>query len=944
MPPARTFPLAALLFAALAALAAVAAAPRPAVAAAVPHLAIRHRALANGLEVYSVEDHASPTVAIQVWYRVGSKDDPPGRSGFAHLFEHMMFKRTANMPSEMFDRLTEDVGGYNNATTRSDVTLYYEVVPSRYLQTLLWAEADRLATLQVDEAAFGSERDVVKEEYRQRVDASPYGALYFIYLPQSSFRVHPYRRPGIGSLADLDAATLADVQQFHRTFYRPDDAVLVVVGDFQPAQLDGWVDRYFAPIPRPELPLPRVDVKEPPRQQERREVRYRPNVPLPAVAVSFLVPPAASPEAPVARVTEALLSEGTSSRLQQSLVYAQRVASQAFAYTSLDSDAGTFTLVGIAASGKSPDAVEHALEAETDKLRTEPAGAAELAKVKRQLVTQQLEQLETAAGKAEVIGEAAVMQGDAEEANRLVERLEAVQASDVQAYARRWFGAENRLVIDYLADAAQPASETAAAPAGAPQQPPPPGPAAATQLPVPAERTLANGLRVVVVDKPGVPLATARLLVRSGAAADPPAEAGLADLTARLLQRGTQSRSATEIATEVESLGGSLDSGADWDGSSATVSVMVPELAPALGLLADVVEHPAFAPEEVERLRQERVDEVTVSLEQPATLAFLQARREVFGQEPYGHASGGTPQSLSAIRREDLAAFHARAFRPDQAVLVIAGALPTERSFALAEEAFGGWAPPAAAPAATIAAPATGGPTAAAPPAKAPARSAAAPPQPLSVVVVDLPHAGQAAVVVAARTIPRRDPRYFTSRVLNSVFGGGYSSRLNAEVRIQRGLSYGAGSSLEPLRLDGYFAASAQTKNESATEVATVMLDLLAQLGSSAPASDELAPRKAALAGGFGRQLETTEGLVRGLGALLVEDLEPAALATYLPGYEAVTGEQVRAFAAEQLPPDGMRLVVAGDAKVFLDGLRKLFPALRVVAASEVAPPGAAAP
>src|SRR5947209_4375833 len=218
--------------------------------AAIAPIDYRHRTLRNGLQVYSIEDHATPTVAIQVWYHVGSKDDPPGRSGFAHLFEHLMFKSTAHMKAEMMDRLTEDVGGENNASTGDDVTRYYEIVPSNYLQTLLWAEGDRMASLNVDEANFKSEREVVKEEFRTSVLGPAYG-LFFYSIDKDSYTKHPYKRPTIGSIEELDAATLADVQAFHRTFYRPDNAVLVVAGDFEPKQLDAWVDKYLGSVTRP---------------------------------------------------------------------------------------------------------------------------------------------------------------------------------------------------------------------------------------------------------------------------------------------------------------------------------------------------------------------------------------------------------------------------------------------------------------------------------------------------------------------------------------------------------------------------------------------------------------------------------------------------------------------------------------------------------------------
>ncbi len=234
----------------------------------VPPLDFRARILANGLRVITLEDHSSPTVSVQVWYEVGGKDDPPGRSGFAHLFEHMMFKSTKNLKAEQFDRMTEDVGGMNNASTGDDVTNYFEVVPSNHLERLLWAEAERLAQPRRRRGNFKSERAVVQEEYRQRVLANPYGRFHESFAPRS-YTVHPYRRGTIGNIEELDAATLDDVRAFHRTYYRPDNAILIVTGDFDPKQLDAWIDKYFGALPKPATPIPRVTAVEPARTQRR---------------------------------------------------------------------------------------------------------------------------------------------------------------------------------------------------------------------------------------------------------------------------------------------------------------------------------------------------------------------------------------------------------------------------------------------------------------------------------------------------------------------------------------------------------------------------------------------------------------------------------------------------------------------------------------------------
>lgn len=415
----------------------------------VPRLDYKERTLANGLKVLTVEDHSSPTVAIQIWYKVGSKDDPEGRSGFAHLFEHIMFKSTKNMKAEMMDRLTEDVGGYNNASTYDDFTNYYEVVPSNYLETLIWAESDRLATLVVDEANFKSERDVVKEEFRQRILAPPYGKFFYM-IEKRSFTVHPYKRPGIGSIEELDASSTDDVRAFHKTFYRPDNATLVIVGDFDQKQLDAWVDKYFARIPKPEGAMPRVTAKEPARTAEARFTEYGSNVPLSAVAITYLVPSVISDDAAALKVAESILSSGDSSRLYQALIYDQQIAQSAFATADLREDTGLFYFGAIIASDKKVEDAERSLLAELKRIQDTPVTAAELEKAKNQLVTDELRERETTNGKAFALAEAAVLYGDPTRANTNIDRLLAVTATDVQRVMKKYFTETNRVVINYL--------------------------------------------------------------------------------------------------------------------------------------------------------------------------------------------------------------------------------------------------------------------------------------------------------------------------------------------------------------------------------------------------------------------------------------------------------------------------------------------------------------
>jgi zinc protease len=422
-----------------------------------PQLKFTDRTLANGMRVLAAPDSSSPTVAIQVWYHVGSKDDPQNRSGFAHLFEHIMFKSTKNMKSEMMDRLTEDVGGFNNAFTADDVTVYFEVVPSNYLETLIWAEADRLSGLNVDDANFKSERDVVKEEFRQGVLAPPYGRFEYL-LQQKSFLEHPYKRPTIGSIEDLDAASLKDVQEFHSTYYRPDNATLVIVGDFDPKQLDAWVDKYFAPIAKPSRPLPRVQVKEPPRKSEIRLTEYGSND-LPAVGLTYLTPRQADADSDALRVADVILSGGESSRLYHSLVYTQQIAAEVNSSAETREDASLFVLTAVLSEGKKVEDVEKAMLAEIKTLQDTPVSAAELDKAKNQLVTNQLRQRETSNGKALALGEAAVLLGDAGRVNTDLERLQAVTAADIQRVMKKYFTDTNRMVLYYLPEASKKSGE-----------------------------------------------------------------------------------------------------------------------------------------------------------------------------------------------------------------------------------------------------------------------------------------------------------------------------------------------------------------------------------------------------------------------------------------------------------------------------------------------------
>ncbi|HJS50841.1 MAG TPA: pitrilysin family protein [Pyrinomonadaceae bacterium] len=411
-------------------------------------LDIKERTLANGMRVVTLQDNSSPTVSIHVWYDVGGKNDPPGRSGFAHMFEHMMFKATRHMPNEKMDRLTEDVGGFNNASTWPDFTNYYEVVPSNHLEPLLWAEADRMINLSVDEGNFASEREVVKEEYRQGVLAPPYGKLFWL-LDDITFQKHPYRRGVIGNLDELSAATRADAEKFYKTYYRPDNAVLVVVGDFDQKQLDGWVDKYFGKIPKPAGTIPRVTEVEPEWTTERRFNETGPRVPFPATAIVYRAPKTTSPDIPALRLAAAILSGGESSRMYQSIVRTQQIAQNADLDLELNTEGGRMSFIGIGSEKGTSENLEKAMLAELKKIQDTGVTAKELEKAKNQLISRAIRARETNDGKAIAIERAIAYLGDPKAVNNEVAQLQAVTAADIQRVMKHYFKDNNRVVIYY---------------------------------------------------------------------------------------------------------------------------------------------------------------------------------------------------------------------------------------------------------------------------------------------------------------------------------------------------------------------------------------------------------------------------------------------------------------------------------------------------------------
>jgi zinc protease len=448
------------------------------------------------------------------------------------------------------------------------------------------------------------------------------------------------------------------------------------------------------------------------------------------------------------------------------------------------------------------------------------------------------------------------------------------------------------------------------------EKPPAPGAPVTFHPPVPAERTLPNGLRVVVASDHSLPLVSAELVVGQGAAADPQSLPGVASMTASLVTKGAGNLTAPEIARGIEDLGGSLDSAAAQDFSDLSLTVERSQLDHAMPIFALTARRPTFAPAELERQRLQALDDLKVSMADPSALGGWASARAVFGAAPYGAPVGGAPRSLAALTPKDAIAYHQVWWRPDLTTLVLSGDLTPEQGFAAAERWFGDWARPSAAP-----------------PSPPPPAGQPLPPR---VIVVDLPRAGQAAVIVSRRGLERRDPRFYQALVANQVLGGGFSSRLNNEIRIKRGLSYGATSGFAFRRAPGPFLGTTQTKNASAPEVAGLILAAMKSMTATPATPEELKARQSALIGEFGRTVETTSGTAAVLGRLSLYGIDLSEIGQYADRVRAVTPEEVQTLSAQALDPSVASVVIVGDSASFLPALKAQFPNVEVIPITDV--------
>ena len=862
-------------------------------------------ALPNGLEVILHQDSSLPLVAVNVWYHVGSKDEEPGQTGFAHLFEHIMFEGSRHHNSSHFDPL-QQVGATLNGSTDTDRTNYWENLPSNYLELALWLEADRMGFLldALDQRRFDIQRDVVKNERRQSYENRPYGVaglrLQAVVYPWP----HPYHWPTIGSQEDLDAATVKDAHAFFRRFYGPSNASLAIAGDFQPETAKELVERYFGElVPGPALPRAgRTDS----HLQGPTNLTLYDRVLLPRLSLVWPTVPRFHSDEAALSILSFILGNGKSSRLYRELVYQRRIAQSANAFHGAAEIAGDFQIEVTAAEGHHVAEIEAATRAEVERMCHQPPTLEEVARAKNYLEWQTVRQLANIGGfggRADRLNSFNVFTGDPDLVNRDLERYLAVQPEDVLRVAEAYLR-EHHVGLVVLPQPSHSPTEVAI---DRTVQPPPASPRPFSP-PVPQRQRLANGLELLVVEKRGLPAVVFGLLIKTGAVKDPALLPGLAAFTSAMLQEGTVTRSSSQIADEFEFIGSHLTAVISRERMLLSTESLERHWPTALELVAELVQAPTFPEEELVRVRAERMTSLRRLRDDATALAERVAPTLLYGREsPYGHPIFGTEEALESLSRDDLLGHFRERYGPGQATLVVVGDVSMEEVAKLAEERLGGWRGSAErAGAASDALDGTG-------------------PQATTLYLLDKPGAAQSVIRAGHLQVPRHHPDYLALILLNHLFGGQFTARLNMNLRQDKGYSYGYRSSIEWHQRSSLFMAGGAVQTAVTREAVEETLREFRDIQGDRPVEEiEFESAKVALLRQFPSTFETSRQILGQLTQIVAFDLPDDYYQTLSASIVAVSLAEVRRVAQERIASDRLALLVVGDQAVVETGLQEL--------------------
>ena len=893
------------------------AAPADKTAAGWPQIKFEKYKLANGLEVILSEDHRLPLVSVNLWYHVGPMYEKPGRTGFAHLFEHMMFQGSKNVGEKAHFKYLEAAGASDiNGTTDFDRTNYFETLPSNQLDLALWLESDRMGFLleTLDGPKLANQRDVVRNERRQNWENTPYSlpeqAMYQALYPAP----HPYHGVVIGSHADIEAAKLDDVREFFRQYYTPNNASIAIVGDFDPAAARQMIEKYFGPIPSGP-PVPALDVKTQPITQEKR-MTVSDEVELPRVYMAWIAPPYLTPGDADADVTARVLGGGRSSRLYKKLVYELQIAQDVDTQRYSLKMGSVFYIQATCKPGVTPEKLEAAITQELSALRKNGPTGQEVERARNSIQSALVFQLERMGGVANMLNQYNQFLGDPGKLDWDLARYDAVTAESMKKFADTSLTDNSRVVlyvvkgkktIDDPPKTTEPEKASNVASLNLPNQEwrksaPAPGPLSKLLLPVPKQFTLSNGLTVLLTEQHNLPIVAARLVALGGGGDNPVNQPGVAGFTARMLTEGTQNRSALKIADDLAQIGASLEANCDADTSAVATEVLKRNVGADFDVLSDVVLHPAFEEKDIERVRNERATQLLQMRDDPWQLAYWVALRELYGEQRYGYPPLGSEAAIKSTTRADLEKFWATDYVPVNSALVIAGDVSESEARSLGEKYFGVWK--------------SAGKRSVAPEVKAnPSRA---------IYLVDKPGSAQTTLLAVTLGAPRSTPDYASMEVANNALGGLFSSRVNMNLREKNGYTYGAFSFFKYRRSAGPYVVSSSVRTDTTADALREMFKEVEGMQTSPVTLSELALAKDAASRSLAGHFETNPSTAETTGELFTYNLPLDFYSTLPAKVDAVTSQDVERVSKQYFVPGKMFVAAVGDRQKIESGLQGL--------------------
>ncbi len=889
----------------------------------IPAIKFEKYTLPNGLVVILSEDHRLPLVAVNIWYHVGPANELPGRTGFAHLFEHMMFEGSKHVPGNSHIRYLEAAGASDlNGTTDFDRTNYFETIPSNQLELALWLESDRMGYLpdRLDQASLSNQQDVVRNERRQSIENSPYGIVEEGMFHELFPKGHPYYADVMGSHADIQAAKLQDVRNFFKLYYAPNNASLAIVGDFDPAQVKKLVAKYFGPLKRG-APVPKITAVTPPITRQRRAVIHD-HVELPRVYMAWITSPIFKPGDADADLASAILGGGKSSRLYKKLVYDKQIALDVSASQESLVLGSVFEIEVTARPGHTAGEIEKAIDEELANFRKNGPTPVELERARNGMETSMvagLERLGGFGGVADRLNEYNQFLGTPDYIQQDFARYQKATIGSVRSFAQKQLKPSESVVVyglpgkpDLGPDVPTPKTvekgkstggEAVNADAPWRAQPPQAGPARPLNLPVPDIFKLKNGLTVIYNYRPGLPVVSANLVFDSGSGANPVDKPGLASFTADMLQQGTRTRNATQIADQAALLGITLSSAANTDGTSVGARSLSTNFPGVLDLIADVVLHPTFPPAEVERQRASRLAAFSDDRGNPYVIVTRTGLSALFGpHSPFGYDNAGTEQSVKAMSRDDMLNFWKTHYVPNNAALVVAGNIPIDELKSQIESKFGAWKN------GEIPAPKIGEPETT----KA------------KIVIVDRPGAQQTMVRLEQLGVDRATPDYPALEVMNSELGGLFSSRINLNLREEHGYTYGANSAFVYRRRVGYFLVMGGIRTDVTAPAVTQMLKEIHRMIDTPMTPAELKLAKDSQSRSLPGMFESSRDAAREFSEIYLYNLAPNYFEELPARLNAVTAQDAEDVAKKYLHPGRMTLICVGDRAKIEPELAKL--------------------